>query len=149
LSISFERTPVETSQALAGKRIAVIEEDVPLRDALVLFLRVKGWSVDIFKGGEESARVANWEDFAAVICDFVLAGEDGLSVLRRVRESSDKVVTVLIATYLRDDISLQAESAGVDRILFKPFSTMELVESLGVLTESRSGRNELVSASPQ
>ena len=84
-----------------------------------------------------------------VICNFSLPREDGLSVLRRVREASDKVVTVLITSYPGGDISAQAESAGVDRVLFKPFSTMELVESLGALTENRSGRRsmELVSSS--
>jgi len=83
-----------------------------------------------------------------VICDLSLPREDGLSVLRRVREVSDKVVTVLITTYPGGDISAQAASAGVDRILFKPFSTMELVESLGALTENRSGRRSLTLASP-
>jgi len=140
---------METYQAPAGGRIAIIEDDVPLRDALVLFLRVKGWSVDIFGSGEESSGVANWGDFTVVICDFLLPREDGLSVLRRAREASDTVITVLITSYPRGDISMQAESAGVDRILFKPFSTRELVESLGALTESRSRRNASVHAAPQ
>ncbi len=136
-------------QAPAGARAAIIEDDVPLREALVLFLRVKGWSVDIFGSVEESAGVANWEDFTVVICDFSLPREDGLSVLRRVREASDKVVTVLIAGDSGGDLSARAESAGVDRVLFKPISTMELVGSLGPLTQNRSGRRSMALASPQ
>ena len=132
----------------AGGRVAIIEDDVPLRDALVLFLRVKGWTVDTFGSGEESAGVANWGEYAVVICDSYLPREDGLSVLRRVREASDEVVTVLVTAYPGGDIPAQAASAGVDRILFKPFSTMELVESLGALTENRSGRRSLTLASP-
>jgi len=127
-----------------GGRIAIIEGDVPLREALVLFLRVKGWSVEPFGSGEESAGIVNWGAFAVVICDFSLPREDGLSVLRRVREASDKVVTVLITSWHRGDISVQAGLAGVDRILIKPFSTTELVESLGALAENRSGRISLV-----
>ena len=140
---------MDTNQAPAGARAAIIEDDVPLREALVLFLRVKGWSVDIFGSGEESAEVVNWGDFTAVICDFSLPREDGLSVLRRVREASDKVVTVLIAGDSGGDLSARAESAGVDRVLFKPISTMELVESLGALTQNRSGRRSMALASPQ
>jgi len=140
---------MDTNQAPAGARAAIIEDDVPLREALVLFLRVKGWSVDTFGSGEESAGVANWEDFTVVICDFSLPREDGLSVLRRVREASDKVVTVLIAGDSGGDLSARAESAGVDRVLFKPISTMELVESLGALTQNRSGRRSMALASPQ
>lgn len=140
---------MDTNQAPAGARAAIIEDDVPLREALVLFLRVKGWAVDTFGSGEESAGVANWEDFTVVICDFSLPREDGLSVLRRVREASDKVVTVLIAGDSGGDLSARAESAGVDRVLFKPISTMELVGSLGPLTQNRSGRRSMALASPQ
>ena len=134
---------METKPLPAGARVAIIEDDVPLREALVLFLRVKGWSVDTFGSGEESAGTVNWGEYTVVICDLPLPREDGLSVLRRVREASEEVVTVLVTAYPGSDIPAQAASAGVDRFLYKPFSTMELVESLGALTEHRSGRRSL------
>ena len=134
---------METKRVTAGKRVAIIEDDIPLREALILFLRVKGWTVDTFGSGEETAGVANWGEYAVVICDLYLPREDGLSLLRRVREASDEVVTVLVTAYPGNDIPAQAASAGVDRYLYKPFSTMELVESLGVLTEKRAGRRAL------
>jgi DNA-binding response OmpR family regulator len=140
---------METIKAPPGARVAIFEDDVPLRDALVLFLRVKGWSVDTFGSGEEAAGVVNWGDFTVVICDFLLSGEDGLSVLRRVREASDKVVTVLLTTYPGGDVSAKAEAEGVDRILFKPFSTMELVESLRAMTENKSRRSSTELVSPR
>ena len=140
---------METNLAPVGMRIAIIEDDLPLRESLALFLRVKGWTVDTFGSGEESARVGNWEEYTVVICDFSLPREDGLSVLRRVREASDKVVTVLITAFSEGDVSERASAAGVDRILSKPFSTMELVESLRGMTENRSGRGAMRSVSPQ
>ncbi len=134
---------MESNLAPVGTRIAIIEDDLPLRDALALFLRVKGWSVDAFGNGEETAGVGNWETYKVVICDFSLPRENGLSVLRRVREASEKVVTVLITGFSDGDISARAESAGVDRILSKPFSTTELEDSLRRLTENRSGRSSM------
>ena len=140
---------METKRLPGGGRVAIIEDDVPLREALVLFLRVKGWMVDSFGSGEESAGVANWGEYAVVICDLYLPREDGLSVLRRVREASEEVVTVLVTAYPGSDIPAQAASAGVDRFLYKPFSTMELVESLGALTDNKSARRSMALASPQ
>mgnify|MGYP001207992568 CR=1 FL=1 len=140
---------METNQAPAGTRIAVIEEDVPLREALVLFLRVKGWSVEVFGSGEETAGVGDWGDFAVAICDLSLPREDGLSVLRRVREASDTVVTVLLTTYRGEDISARAAAAGVDRILLKPLSTKELEESLEAPAGSRSGPQSAALAPPR
>ena len=78
---------METKRVPAGKRVAIIEDDIPLREALILFLRVKGWTVDTFGSGEETAGVANWGEYAVVICDLYLPREDGLSLLRRVREA--------------------------------------------------------------
>lgn len=140
---------MKTNPAPVGTRIAIIEDDVPLREALALFLRVKGWTADTFGSGEETSGVGNWEEYTVVICDFSLPREDGLSVLLRVREASDKVVTVLITAFADGDISARAESAGVDRILSKPFSTMELVESLRGMTENRFGRGAMKFVSPQ
>ncbi|MGZ8441637.1 MAG: response regulator [Candidatus Deferrimicrobiaceae bacterium] len=140
---------METNPVPKGASVALIENDGPLREALVLFLRVKGWSVDTFGSGEESAGVVSWGEYAVVICNFSLPRENGLSVLRRVREVSDKVVTVLITSYPGSRILEQAESAGVDRVLFMPLSTMELVESLEVLTENRSGRRSMELVSPR
>jgi DNA-binding response OmpR family regulator len=140
---------METNPVPKGASVALIEDDGPLREALVLFLRVKGWSVDTFGSGEESAGVVSWGEYAVVICNFSLPRENGLSVLRRVREASDKVVTVLITSYPGSGILEQAESAGVDRVLFMPLSTMELVESLGALTENRSGRRSMELVSPR
>ena len=134
---------METKRVPARGRVAIIEDDVPLREALVLFLRVKGWTVDTFGSGEGTAGVANWGEYAVVICDLYLPRENGLSLLRRVREASDEVVTVLVTAYPGGDIPAQAASAGIDRFLYKPFSTMELVESLGALTENRAGRRAL------
>jgi DNA-binding response OmpR family regulator len=140
---------METYQAPAGARIAIIEDDKSLRDALAAFLRVKGWLVDTFESGEESLRAVNWDDFTAVISDFVLGRENGLSVLRRVMDASDKIVTVLITSYPGGNVSAQAKAAGVERILCKPFSTMELVESLAAPTKNKSSRRSAASASPQ
>jgi DNA-binding response OmpR family regulator len=131
---------METNRISMGKRIAIFENDPHLCEALVLFLRVKGWSVETFGSGEESAGVANWGDFMAVVCDFLLPGEDGLSVLRRVRKASETVVTVLITADSGGDVSANAESAGVNRILFKPFTTRDFEESLQTLTRNHSRR---------
>ena len=71
---------METNPVPKGASVALIENDGPLREALVLFLRVKGWWVDTFGSGEESAGVVSWGEYAVVICNFSLPRENGLSV---------------------------------------------------------------------
>jgi len=122
-----------------GVRIAIVEDDMPLRESLAFFFRAKGYHVETFGCAEDAAGIGGRDDFDAVICDYLLPGDDGLSVLRHVREGAGKAVTVLITAYSGVDVSRLAESACVDRILFKPFSTSELEDTLKALAESPSG----------
>lgn len=122
---------------LAGRRVAIVEDDRMLRESLAAFFRAKGCHVETFCSAEDAGAIEGGKDLDAVITDHFLPGDDGLSVLRRVRESSRNVVTILITGYPGSNVAVQAGSAGVDRILLKPFSTEELEESLRTLFDER------------
>ncbi len=122
---------------LAGTRVAIVEDDMMLRESLAAFFRAKGCHVETFCSAKDAEAIKGRKDIDAVISDYLLPGDDGFSVLRRVREASRNVITILITGYPGSDIAVQAESAGVDRILLKPFSTEELEESLRTLFEKR------------
>jgi DNA-binding response OmpR family regulator len=124
------KDPMDSSRSLKGVRVAVIEDDRLLGDALAIYLRVKGCQVVTFRSAEEASEVGNWGDFGVVISDFLLPGEDGLSVLRRARKSSKTITTVLITASGRKDLADRARLAGVDVFLPKPFSAEELEDAL-------------------
>ena len=125
---------------LAGTRIAIIEDDALLREALSIFLRVKGCRVETFGSAEDAGEAAKPGMFDIVISDYLLPGEDGLSCLRRIREVSKAVRTMLITAHAREDVRSGARAAGIDNFLLKPFSTDELEAALRRIVESgRSG----------
>ena len=126
--------------SLAGIRIAIIEDDASLRESLSIFLRVKGFRVETFGSAEEAVDAAKPGRFDIVISDYLLPGEDGLSLLCRVREGSGGAGTVLITAHMREAVRNGARAAGIDNFLLKPFSADELEAALRRIVES--GRTE-------
>jgi DNA-binding response OmpR family regulator len=125
---------VETPGELSGIRVAIVEDDAPLRESLSLFLRVKGCRVETFGSAEDVGDAGKLGGFGIVISDFRLPGEDGLSLLRRVREASKTVITILVTAHGNKDFPEKTERAGIDGYIPKPFSTEELESTLLRLT---------------
>jgi DNA-binding response OmpR family regulator len=123
-----------TPGALAGIHVAIVEDDAMLLDSLALFLRVKGCRVETFRSAEEAGDAGKLGGFGIVISDFRLPGEDGLSLLRRVRQASKTAITVLVTAYGNKDFPERMERAGIDGYISKPFSTEELESTLLRLT---------------
>jgi DNA-binding response OmpR family regulator len=134
------KTPCE----LTGVRIAIVEDDAPLRESLALFLQVKGCLVETFGSAEDAGDVRKLGGFGVLISDFLLPKEDGISLLRRVREASKTVITVLVTAHGNRDFPEETRLAGIDGYIAKPFSTEELVDVLLRLTGKGRGGSQAV-----
>lgn len=130
------------SGRLAGVRVAIVEDDALLRESLALFLRVKGCRVDTFGSAEAAADATGPGRYHIVISDYLLPGEDGLSFLRRVMDGTRGVGTVLITAHARANTPRDAEAAGIDSFLLKPFSTKDLEAALRRIVEGGGTKNE-------
>jgi two-component system phosphate regulon response regulator OmpR len=128
-----------TPGELSGITVAIVEDDAPLRESLSLFLRVKGCRVVAFGSSEDAGDAGALSGFGIVISDFLLPGEDGLSLLRRVREASETVITVLVTAHGNRDFPEETRRAGIDAYIAKPFSTEELEGVLLLLTAKGRG----------
>lgn len=124
-----------------GKRVAVVEDDQLLCDSLALFLRVKGCEVETFGSAKEARDAGSFRRFDVVISDFLLPGENGIALLRRVREESETAITILITAYRGKELPEEASRSGVVAVLYKPFSKVELEDTLQRLIERKEAGN--------
>jgi DNA-binding response OmpR family regulator len=129
---------------LSGIQIAIVEDDALLLESLALFLHVKGCVVETFRSAEAAGDAGKLGGFGIVISDIRLPGEDGLSLLRRVRQASKTVITVLVTAYGNKDFREKTEYAGIDGYIAKPFSTEELEGTLLRLTGKGRGGGQAV-----
>jgi len=107
-------------------RLLVIEDDEPLRSLLARGLSEDGHVVDTLEDGREAAAYLTAAGYDAVILDLNLPYEDGLSVLRRLRDAREATpILVLTARDATADV-VAGLNAGADDYLRKPFAFDEL-----------------------
>jgi two-component system phosphate regulon response regulator OmpR len=113
-------------------RILVVDDDPELRDMLRDYLTGNGYTVDLAAHGDAMRERLAQAAPQAVILDLMLPGEDGLSLARALRRTSDVPILMLSARGEEIDRVIGLE-VGADDYLPKPFSPRELLARLRAL----------------
>jgi two-component system OmpR family response regulator len=107
--------------------IAVVEDDPEIRSLVSGLLAREGYEVMPCIGAEELNRAVERRRIDLVILDLMLAGEDGLSICRRLRAGPD-AIPILMVTAKGDDLDrIIGLEIGADDYLPKPFNPRELI----------------------
>lgn len=111
-------------------KILVVDDDQRLRDLLRRFLTEHGFSVTVADSAESMARYWLRESYDALILDVMMPGEDGLSILRRLRAVNDKTPVIMLTAKGEDVDRILGLEIGADDYLPKPFNPRELLARL-------------------
>lgn len=109
-----------------SSRILIVDDDEKLRKLLKEYLEGYGLKIITLADGLTIEKVVRAEDPDVVILDIMLPGEDGLSVLRRIRSFSSIPVIMLTAKGEDSDRIVGLE-LGADDYMPKPFNPRELL----------------------
>lgn len=121
-------------------RVLVIEDHADIADNIVDHLSLRGHTVEVAPNGLGGLHLAVTEVYDVIVLDVMLPGMDGLSVCRRLRESTSAEVPILMLTAMGTlEDTLAGFEAGTDDYLTKPFSLRELEARLLALTLRRRG----------
>jgi DNA-binding response OmpR family regulator len=120
--------------------ILVIEDDAHIRELIEFNLSKQGFKVSSSETGSDGLQKASELKPHLIILDLMLPKMDGLSVLRRIRESAPiRKTPVLVLTAKTDESDiLVGLELGADGYMGKPFSIKELVARVRALLR-RSG----------
>jgi two-component system phosphate regulon response regulator OmpR len=113
-------------------RILVVDDDPALRELLSDYLTASGFVVDAAADGVQMHERLALARPDAIVLDLMLPGEDGLSLARGLRKSSDLPILMLSARGEEIDRVVGLE-VGADDYLAKPFSPRELLARLRAL----------------
>jgi DNA-binding response OmpR family regulator len=121
-------------------RLLLVEDSLRLQRSLGAGLRRAGYALDLAGDGLTGLRLAQDTPYDVVILDLMLPGQDGLTLLRRLREG-DADCRVLILTAL-DSVEdrVRGLRAGADDFLTKPFAFDELLARIEALVRRRHGQ---------
>lgn len=117
------------------KRILVCEDEVSIREFVVINLRRNGYDVIEAGSGEEAIdgydKAEDKPDIA--LLDIMLPGIDGFEVCRRLRERSDSMGIIMLTARTQEMEKVGGLMLGADDYVTKPFSPSELVARVDAL----------------
>lgn len=68
-----------------------------------------------------------------IICELILFGADGLSLLRRLSQTPDRPSFLLTSSLTSDPVLQNATASGVDYFLHKPYLPQQLIEAVTMI----------------
>ena len=109
--------------------IYCVEDDASIRDIEVYTLRSTGFDAEGFVDGAAFFSALEKELPSLVILDVMLPGEDGVSILKKLKASpKTKALPVIMATAKGMEYDkIVSLDLGADDYLVKPFGMMEMV----------------------
>ena len=105
--------------------VLVVDDEPIVRDVVTRYLERDGHRALVAANGHDARTVIECEAPGLVVLDVMLPGEDGLSLCRWIRSSSDLPVILLTARGEEADRIVGLE-LGADDYVTKPFSPREL-----------------------
>ena len=123
-----------------GLKILYVEDDARAAAEIIELAESSGDSVVWESTGGGGLLRAGMDEFDVVILDRMLPDVDGLTILRRLRESGVGTPVLLLSALGRTADRAEGLDAGADDYLAKPFEAEELVARLRALHRRSSGR---------
>jgi two-component system, OmpR family, phosphate regulon response regulator OmpR len=107
--------------------ILAVDDDDRLRELLKRFLTREGHDVTAAKDAASARKLMATMSFDLVILDVMMPGEDGLSLLKSVRDMKQDTPIILLTARGLPAERIEGLKIGADDYLSKPFEPEELV----------------------
>lgn len=117
--------------------LALIDDDIEIRELLKQYLQMQGFTIDTFVDGESFLHTFAGK-FDLCILDIGLPGIDGLEVCRQLRQLSN--LPIIMLTAASDDLDrILGLELGADDYMGKPFNPRELLARIRALLRRVEG----------
>ncbi|MEX1031628.1 MAG: response regulator transcription factor [Paenibacillaceae bacterium] len=114
-------------------RVLIIEDDLPLLNAIATVMREEAYQVDEADNGNLGLYIAELGVHDLIILDIMLPGIDGITITRKLRSRALKTPILLLTAKDTVDDRVDGLDAGADDYLVKPFAIPELLARVRAL----------------
>jgi PAS domain S-box-containing protein len=138
---AWQPMPAYQGPSLRGLRVLVVDDDPDALDLIATILRrAEAEAVLCSSPPEALAALRSWRPHV-LVSDIEMPGEDGYSLIRKVRELADseggQIPAVALTAYGRPEDRVRSLSAGYSMHVAKPVDPVEL----GVIVANLAGRS--------
>ena len=133
---------------MTSNLIYIVEDDSSIRELEKYALLNSGFTVEGFDNSKELYNALGTNLPVLIILDIMLPGEDGLNILKRIRQTPNyKYIPVIMVTAKTSEIdAVKGLDMGADDYITKPFGVMELISRIkAVLRRTQTQKVNTVS----
>lgn len=117
--------------------IWVVDDDPELRQLLNTYLSEQGYEVRTLNDGKQFLARLEFQRPHLVVLDLMLPGDDGLTLLRRLRDNGDDLPVVMLTARGEAVDRIIGLEQGADDYLAKPFMPRELTARIEAVLRRR------------
>jgi PAS domain S-box-containing protein len=137
--------PRESDRPRAGLNVLLVDDDEDAREALRLILQQNGMLVTTAASAREAYELVERLQPDILLSDIAMPGEDGLSLIRRVRmlpfERGGHVPAIALSAYAGAEDRRQALLAGFQRHMPKPVDPAHLLAAIAAMIRHGGGQD--------
>lgn len=117
------------------KTIYVVEDDANIREIEIFALRNSGYEAKEFACASDFLKYIKNKKPSLILLDIMLPDEDGISVLKKLREQPDtrNLPIILVTAKTTELDKVKGLDMGADDYITKPFGVMELISRVKAL----------------
>ena len=102
-------------------RILVVDDNEGIRKVLKTILEEEGYVVDTAENGKEAIDKSNAKFYNLALIDIRLPDMEGTKLLNAIKETTPKMVKIIITGYPSLQNAIEAVNKGADAYILKPF----------------------------
>ena len=116
-------------------KIFIVEDDENIRELILYALKADGMNPLGFEDGAEFFKKLEKERPDLVMLDIMLPGEDGLFILRRLRQlqNTKKIPVIILSAKGSEFDRIKGLDLGADDYIVKPFSMLEMISRINAV----------------
>jgi len=111
-------------------RILVVDDDESIRKTLAIVLKEKGYSVDTAENGKEAIKKSKAKFYNLALIDIRLPDMEGTKLLTTVKQTTPKMVKIIITGYPSLQNAIEAVNKGADAYILKPFNMDNVLNTI-------------------
>jgi CheY-like chemotaxis protein len=115
-----------------GELVLVVDDEMPIREALVRTLKTNGYHTYTAEDGTDALALyyERREEIALVITDLSMGGMDGIQLVRALRKVNPEVRVVVSSGHFQKENTTILGALGVKHFLDKPYTADKLLRAV-------------------
>ncbi len=111
-------------------KVLIVDDEVDLSATLVERLDIRGFDAIAVETGEQAMKQIRDSIFDVVVLDIKLKGEDGLDVMKQIKQVHKSLPVILLTGHMSKEANEEGLKAGAIDYIIKPIDIEDLIAKL-------------------